>query len=315
MRKKFIILLLFVISFCIFILFKYNYNLFVITPTNEEAVDKINSLYSYEYFNPVSQEFYYGDDMHFMNSIYYKVILDFDEYVKYKNIYPNIINMTNKDFESNFLVLTITENESTKNLGLESITTDETTLYIGLNKKTITEEPKLDRGISIKIDKSLLRKKFDVFKTIRNTKFMNTYDDIKTLAIDYSIEDAIKDNCFVISTTPAKNINSFKIFLEKSQSNQDAEIRIVNNDSILNSIIIYDLKYSSSENKYFVCVDNSRTIYTNYDSSPTLSDTYNYYEYDILEKVDNMQNSESLNMYILKNNIFKENTFTFSFHE
>lgn len=313
MKKIFIISILFIFLFFTFwFLLK---NKFSISNTIENNIENIDTsqLYSYEYFNPISQEFYYGDTMKFRNGIYFLLIDNYQEYLNYINYYPDILKMQETEFDNFFMVLTVTENESTKNLGLESVIANETTFYIGLDKKTVDEEPNLDRGISIKINRTLLKENIDVYKTIKNTKFMNTYSDIKTLTKDYSIENAIKDNCFVISTNPAQNINLFENFLEKIKNNQDAEIRIVNKDSIKDSIIIYDLKYSSVENKYYACIDNSRIVYTNYDSSIALSDSYNYYEYDVFEKIDDSKNSEMLNIYILKNTFFEENTLAFGF--
>ena len=92
-----------------------------------------NESYKFTYFNPLNtnSDFYYGDEMEFMNSIYYKVITNYSDYLIYKDNYSEIYDMKNEDFENYFLVLTITENESMKNLTLKSAETDDTTLYIG----------------------------------------------------------------------------------------------------------------------------------------------------------------------------------------
>lgn len=309
MKKIFIISIFIIILFYTFFYFT-KHNLDNSVPQNE--VNKpISQAYSYEYFSAVSQDFYYGNDMTFMNSIYYKVILNFDEYTKYKTIYPDIIDMNNKDFETNFLVLTVVENESTKNLGLENITVDETTLYVGLNKKTINEEPDLNKGISIKIDKNLLKENIDVFKTIKNTDFMTNYCDIKQLPKDYSIEDAIKDNCFVLTTNPATNTNLLEKLLNNVQNEQNSELRIIGKEIMSDSMIVYDVKYVAADKKYYVCVDTSRGNNSN---------SYNYFEYDALNKIEDNNSSiiiinpEKISMFEFSNINFPETNLKFSFY-
>lgn len=289
------------------------------TSKNKESYDKLSNIetetpYDYTYFDPINENFYYGDVMEFKNSIYYTMISTYEEYQKYKNFYPTIIDMKQEDFEEYFIILTITENESTKNLKIESIDSDINTLYIGLNKAMPNEEPNLNRGISIKINNDLQRDNIEVFKTIKTTNFMNNYENIKNLPHEYSIELALSDNCFIISTSPANNINIFNSFLENIQMNKDAEIRIVTEDMISKNIIIYDIKYLNSLKKYFVCIDTSRVIQTDYNSNPHTLNTYNYYEFDSFKKIqDSYTLSNNMNTYIFNNSIFPENNLSFSY--
>lgn len=289
------------------------------TSKNKESYDKLSNIetetpYDYTYFDPINENFYYGDVMEFKNSIYYTMISTYEEYQKYKNFYPTIIDMKQEDFEEYFIILTITENESTKNLKIESIDSDINALYIGLNKAMPNEEPNLNRGISIKINNDLQRDNIEVFKTIKTTNFMNNYENIKNLPHEYSIESALSDNCFIISTSPANNINIFNSFLENIQMNKDAEIRIVTEDMISKNIIIYDIKYLNSFKKYYVCIDTSRVIQTDYNSNPHTLNTYNYYEFDSFKKIqDSPVLSNNMNTYIFNNSIFPENNLSFSY--
>ena len=247
--------------------------------------------YEYNYFNPINQDFYYGNIMKLCNSIYYKVILDYNEYLKFKEYYTNIIDMDINDFENNLLILTITENESTKNLAFHQIYTDDSTLHIGLIKKTSNEEPNLNRGISIKVNKEVYRNNIDVFQTIENTNFMTNYTNIKKLSTNYTIENAINENCFVITLNSSQNITLFNTFINKVQNNQDAEIRILyNNDS--NNSIIYDIKYSDINKKYYVCIDSTRNMNNKFGIQ-----TYNYYTYDYLKEL-----SKTNSDFVINNN-------------
>lgn len=286
---------------------------------NKKSYDKLSNIetkmsYDYTYFDPIHENFYYGDVMEFKNSIYYTMVNTYEEYQKYKNFYPTIIDMKQEDFEEYFIILTITENESTKNLKIESIDSDINTLYIGLNKAMPNEEPNLNRGISIKINNDLQRDNIEVFKTIKTTNFMNNYENIKNLPHEYSIESALSDNCFIISTSPANNINIFNSFLENIQMNKNAEIRIVTEDMISKNIIIYDIKYFNSLKKYFVCIDTSRVIQTDYNSNSHTLNTYNYYEFDSFKKTqDSYTLSNNINTYIFNNSIFPENSLSISY--
>ena len=73
------------------------------TSKNKESYDKLSNIetetpYDYTYFDPINENFYYGDVMEFKNSIYYTMISTYEEYQKYKNFYPTIIDMKQEDF-------------------------------------------------------------------------------------------------------------------------------------------------------------------------------------------------------------------------
>ncbi len=268
-------------------------------------------LYDFKYFSPINSEVYYGDTMKFHNSIYYEVINDYKEYLLYKNNYQDILDMSEKDFETNFMILTVTENESTKNLAFGSINSDNNTLYIGLSKENSIKEPDLDRGISIKIDRALLKENVDIYITIDDIDFMNNYENIKNLSQNYTIENAIADRCFVIITNPASNIDVFDEFIDNINNNKDAEIRIVSQlSTIENSLLIYDIKYSNLNNKYYVCKDSSRSTMS--------SESYNYFEFDSFEKEDLtdsiFREPQKISSYQFYNNEFPETNIKIQFY-
>ena len=301
MKKAVILLTIILIVLGLFYISNHNNN-----EENNSKISKNQELYEVKRFNLNGTSFYFGDEMDFLNSIYYKVITDYQEYSKYKDNYNEIIDMKNEDFEYYFLVLTITENESTKNLGLESVEADETTLYIGLDKRN----PDDNKGVSIKIDKTLYRENIDVFKTIKNTNFMTNYSDIRKISKDYSIDNAISDNCFVISIEePALNVELFEKFLKDVEEKKDTEIRIysqIENDKFA----IYDLKYSTTNNMYYVCINNK--YYRSFG-------TCNYYEFDIMEEKFYDESSsirplyESTRLFTFNSSKNPENSFGFGY--
>ena len=143
---------------------------------------------------------------------------------------------------------------------------------------------------------------------------MENYKNIKELPYEYSIDSALSDNCFIISTSPANNISIFNKFLKIIQMNQDAEIRILTKDTANKNTIIYDIKYLNSLKKYYVCIDMSRVIQTDYNLNPNVLNTYNYYEFDNFKKVQNSNLlSPNINAYILSNSIFPENNLSFCY--
>ncbi len=302
--KKNLIILISLIIFVSLIIIGYLYNSTKETPNT--GINSNINLYEIEYFNPVHSDYYYGNDFSFYNNIYYKVITDYKEYLTYKNYYQEIIFMAEKDFNTNFIVLTITENESTKNLEFQNINSDDTTLYIGLDKST--NNPK--RGISIKIDKSLLRENIDVYKSIQEENFITTYKNIKSIDKNYTIEQATNDNCFIILPTTVENKSVWNTFINNITNNEDAEIRIVYDISINEGLTILDIKYMNYQNKYYVCRDTSRN--TGYESN------LNYFEYDNFEKEDlnkvDLINSEKIENYLFSSNNFPETNFSISFY-
>ena len=293
-------------------------SLYIYSKLNNQNANPIpqveKELYSYNYFDPMHKEYYYGNEFAFKNSIYYKEINNYNEYLIYKNYYPDIIEMSENDFNNSFIVLTIVENESTKNLKLLTIDIDNETLYIGLDKTNPDNEPNFNRGISIKIDNSLKRNNIEVFKTIKNTNFMKTYSNIKNLPFDYSIDDAKNDNCFIVSSNPAYNITVYNDFINNIENKQDSEIRVVYSDSDFKKMHIYDIKYVSLENKYYICKDTTR-VSTTYNSNTYYLDSYNYYEFDSFEKIDTTSNflKSNITNCIFKNSKFPENMISFSF--
>ena len=243
----------------------------------------------------------YSKNLNYFNHMYYKKLDNYNDYINFKNIYSNITEMSEADFNDKFMIITIVENTSMLKLTLKDVYVIDDTLYIGLIRVSNSEVfDESNNTICMIIDKSLNRDNVEVFKTIENKNFMTKYEDIKKLPLDYTIEQALNDGCLVTVNNTTENKELFNEFKENILNSSDSEIRMVRFDD---GIVIWDLKYSSQDKKFYLCIDSTRvkTIqmpspirdeYESYDWS------YNYYEFTDMELTET---SYGLQRYELKN--------------
>ena len=204
-----------------------------------------------------------------INRFYYRVIKDYQTYLDTKNNFNNILEVSEKDFENNFMILVITENAPVNGLIFDNLSADDSSLT--LNYVVNSSDRDAQTGTSILVSNDLYRDTINIEKTVPEMK-MTSYTNIRELPKDYSVEDAKKDNCLVIDMKNHANynLNNLEDFIEKVKNKENAEIRIYNymgNDQIY----IYDITYSN-ENKFFVCED--RTRYTSNKNNHFTYETY-----------------------------------------
>ncbi len=294
MKKSIKFLLIFTVGL-IFILIMY-FIKFKFSLQNKQELNTVK--YNFKLFN-AQNSISYNDYMDYMNGIYYKKISDYNEYKEYKKIWPDILEMTEDSFDNNFMIITATENISMSRLTLGEVYTQDDTLYVGLKKVTNAEEfNEENNGISIIIDKELDSKEIEVFKTIETKEYLTNYINIKDLPYEYSISEAMSDNCVIIENNKCYNIEQFNEFISKTSNSINSEIRIVIIDEAT-GMEIMDIKYIDSLGKYIVCRDRTR-IEPHYQK-------YNYYEYNSFEKSDideghkytfiNSETNEKLELY------------------
>ena len=205
-----------------------------------------------------------------INRFYYRVIKDYQTYLDTKNNFNNILEVSEKDFENNFMILVITENAPVNGLIFDNLSADDSSLT--LNYVVNSSDRDAQTGTSILVSNELYRDTINIEKTVPEMK-MTSYTNIRELPKDYSVEDAKKDNCLVIDMKNHANynLNNLEDFIEKVKNKENAEIRIYNymdNDQIY----IYDITYSN-ENKFFVCEDRTR-----YTSNKNNNSTYESYQ-------------------------------------
>lgn len=204
-----------------------------------------------------------------INRFYYRVIKDYQTYLDTKDNFNNILEVSEKDFENNFMILVITENAPVNGLIFNNLSADDSSLT--LNYVVNSSDRDAQTGTSILVSNDLYRDTINIEKTVPEMK-MTSYTNIRELPKDYSVEDAKKDNCLVIDmkNNANYNLNNLEDFIEKVKNKENAEIRIYNymgNDQIY----IYDITYSN-ENKFFVCED--RTRYTSNKNNHFTYETY-----------------------------------------
>lgn len=205
-----------------------------------------------------------------INRFYYRVIKDYQTYLDTKNNFNNILEVSEKDFEDNFMILVITENAPVNGLIFDNLSADDSSLT--LNYVINSSDRDAQTGTSILVSNDLYRDTINIEKTVPEMK-MTSYTNIRELPKDYSVEDAKKDNCLVIDmkNNANYNLNNLEDFIGKVKNKENAEIRIYNymdNDQIY----IYDITYSN-ENKFFVCEDRTR-----YTSNKNNNSTYESYQ-------------------------------------
>lgn len=205
-----------------------------------------------------------------INRFYYRVIKDYQTYLDTKNNFNNILEVSEKDFEDNFMILVITENVPVNGLIFDNLSADDSSLT--LNYVINSSDRDAQTGTSILVSNDLYRDTINIEKTVPEMK-MTSYTNIRELPKDYSVEDAKKDNCLVIDmkNNANYNLNNLEDFIGKVKNKENAEIRIYNymdNDQIY----IYDITYSN-ENKFFVCEDRTR-----YTSNKNNNSTYESYQ-------------------------------------
>lgn len=205
-----------------------------------------------------------------INRFYYRVIKDYQTYLDTKDNFNNILEVSEKDFEDNFMILVIIENMPVNGLIFDNLSADDSSLT--LNYVVNSSDRDAQTGTSILVSNELYRDTINIEKTVPEMK-MTSYTNIRELPKDYSVEDAKKDNCLVIDMKNHANynLNNLEDFIEKVKNKENAEIRIYNymdNDQIY----IYDITYSN-ENKFFVCEDRTR-----YTSNKNNNSTYESYQ-------------------------------------
>lgn len=302
----FVVLLIFITTF---VVFRNTESTVIINEESEknytEAINEnINDLqeYKYEHFDPsvgMSDGKDYYEYMPSLNGIYYKKISTYQEYLLYKERWNNILEMKEEDFDNYFMVIIVPDGDSLVGTTLSELYVENNKLYIGLGLKEfkdINEFKEHKNCISIIIPNHMNRDEIEPFRTVEKyDNLISEYVDIKTLSEEYSKEQAIEDNCFVIDGVELYNKRLLDNFINDVNFKRDSYIRIVKYDDMPqgNDIAIADLQYISSKDKFILCTD-----YTRVSILVKGHNTYNYYEYSDLEEREGRNNGI---LYMLTN--------------
>lgn len=186
----------------------------------------------------------YSQDMNYEDKIYSKVINSYDEYKKSQNIWNNLVQMTASEFDSYFLLIIAVENTSLIGLDISDITSDADNLYIELYQSEKADD--IEKNvISVKIPNEKLRKNIK-FKIIGEKVNYSNYIPINEIQKNYSKDQAIKDNCFVVDNynVISSDPNQLIDFVNNKNNNF---IRIVDFEQ---ETIITDIEFK--DNKYYI---------------------------------------------------------------
>ncbi len=189
-------------------------------------------------------------------SYYYDVITDFDKYNFYKNEEDRIPNMTESDFEKNDLILAIAPGERKpidQGLSIAEVYSDNDTTYVIFEQADgfeINSEDSLFRCMYYAIvDKDVIKEniKFKIDVEIGNEEFTK----LEELPENYSVEEALKDGCFVIENEKVISEDKERLdeFLNSAKNGKEGFIRIYEKMSD-GEVVISDLNYN--KNNYFI---------------------------------------------------------------
>lgn len=201
------------------------------------------------------------------DDIWYKKIDTYDEYLRFDKELKNIPEMSESDFEKEFLVLLLGRNNG---IYIDNIETMEDTLIFNI-RRNIDNDTK-DICVKVSREKEREKIKIDFHYQMPN---MIGYAGIDDLPYDYTKEQAIEDGCVVLLGGHGEKEYSEYIFgkeklerfIEDSKNGINCNIRIVEYetswrhrgyDTNPNGANILDIEFK--DGKYIVCMDMIRTI-------------------------------------------------------
>lgn len=205
----------------------------------------------------------YNQNMILNNGMYYKKIDTYEEYKMAKNIWDNLIDMNEEDFNDNFIVILAGENYNTTGLYISNIYSKENKLFIELRKKENWD--KNDTVISTKISKNFESEQIEIVNLPNDINTKDKYKSIDSITNEYNIEEAISDNCFVINDknqVVSNNKTRLNEFVENCNNKINDLIRICIYES--NRTIICDIECINNKINMVEKVIQSNNINTNY---------------------------------------------------
>ncbi len=257
--------------------------------TNETKINQESFFFEYD-STEVKILFDNGNDLEVKN--YFKKIFDLETYNKYKIKFKLELELTEKDFENNFVL--IAWGEKNKNYFVNEMykKNNELNIEVFVNKGEFKTN-----GLCILVDKSLQCEEIDMYEFVKDFR-MKKYTNLYKFEGKYVIDDARKESC-VISDMVNKKTEKRELmdeFVNQVHEGRDAEIRIfcVNQ----NQTEIYDIQYDSINQKFNIGTSieingiyfyKAEEIFTNKIKKMERRSTEGfktknpYYEYDISE--------------------------------
>ncbi len=260
---------------------------------NESIIDNENNKYEYKSFSPLLKDssnngisYDFTQDMTYSNKIYYKKINTYEEYIEVKARWNNIIDMTEYDFKTNFMVITAIENTSMLGLTVDNLEVDNNGLYISLiHFKDDEEYNEKETCISYKISREL--EKDNIYVT-RN--YLDSEKDFNTemkLAVNPNNPNSFMYKTDIYNNTEEKN--GMSIIQENWQ-----DYLILNIEINKNTPEIDFSKWNRlGDDFYYISLDKHSEylkFMNNYNAQEIACDTFKY-AYPIIIVRKNVENS------------------------
>lgn len=233
--------------------------------------------------NIAEDNYVYGtSDLDWANGFYYKKIKTLEEYNEFKTKYENIIEMTETDFETNFLLIVFPSGE----VYISDIYSDDETLYVKLIRDFESDaenEIPDSKIISTKVSDNLDRDNIKIMEFSKNNDIGEGYATIEDLVTNgYTMEEAIEDGCIVTEYNPekygnydiylvSKNQEKLDEFVEKTKNGEQRALRLVFYNT--NYTRYTDLTYKDGKYKVYEYM-----LVTGESPMWEIEDSSNYYE-------------------------------------
>ena len=168
-------------------------------------------------------------------------------------------------FKYNFIIILVGENYNTTGLYISDIYTKYEKLCIELRKKDVWSEK--DTVISTKISKEFYSDNIEILNLPNEVNTDGKYKNIEDITPDYTMEEAISDNCFVINEKEqivSNDKERLNEFIDNCNNQINDLIRICTYEN--NFITIYDIEYNKNKLNMTVkrSVEKSNFITYNY---------------------------------------------------
>lgn len=166
-------------------------------------------------------------------AISYKKVSSYEEYQKYKENWPSIIDITKEEFEDNFLVVVIATWRM-PGISIANISADDNTLYVELESNITEEEIKQkEYMVSAKVSRELDRENISVKEIVKKIK-SDKYEKLENLPLDYNLENAKQDGCIIINNNQISTEDKERLedFIEKTKNGNEDYIRIFRKSEI-----------------------------------------------------------------------------------
>lgn len=165
--------------------------------------------------------------------LYYRTITNSNDYEKYKSRISTFPEVSEINFDENFIVIIANENYrdfDEIDMEISNVYADETKTNIIMKQK---ENPNMNDKTNVWyaiVDNSQLKDNIKI--TIEHKNFNNeNVKEISELPLDYSVNTAIEDGCFTLKNNKvvSSNENQLDEFIEKTKKGESSFIRVYNN--------------------------------------------------------------------------------------